>query len=174
MKALTGPWSVVAGLLLLGGALKAARPADTAGALRALGLPAPATLVRLGATTEVMIAAGALATGARLFAVLIAASYVVFLVFVFVALRSETPLSSCGCFGRVDTPPTFIHVGVNLAAAGVAVAAAIAPPPDFVSVVEDQPAWGVPFVFLTLIGIYLAFLMMTELPRVFAVLAVDS
>lgn len=168
MSALAGPWTIVSGLLLIGGALKAARPTDTAGALRAVGVPAPQALVRIGGAAEVAIAAGALATGARPLAALMAASYVVFLVFVIVALRNETPLSSCGCFGRVDTPPTLIHVGANLVAAGVAVAAVVDPPPDLSSVIADQPGWGIPFLFLVVLGVYLTFLALSALPRVFA------
>lgn len=168
MTALAGPWTVVCALLLLGGALKAARPADTARALRAVGFPGAPVLVRLGGIAEVAVAAGALATGARPLAILVAASYCAFLVFVGAALRREVPLSSCGCFGKVETPPTFVHVGLNLAAAGIAVTAAITPPPGFEAVLADQPAWGIPFVFLTSIGVYLVFLAMTALPRVFA------
>jgi hypothetical protein len=168
MTALAGPWVVVSGLLLLGGALKVARPGDTARALEAVGLPGSGTLVRLGGVGEVAIAAGALATGARFFAVLMAASYVAFLVFVIATLRKETPLSSCGCFGKEDTPPTLIHVCVNLVAAGVAVAAAITRPPSLASVVADQPGWGIPFLLLAAVGVYLAFLALTTLPRVLA------
>jgi hypothetical protein len=168
MTALAGPEAVVSGLLLFGGAFKAARPGDTARALRALGLPASASLVRLGGVAEIAIAAGALATAARPFAGLMAASYVGFLVFVVAAFRRETPLSSCGCFGKVDTPPTLIHVCVNLVAAGVAVAATITPPPGFASVVAVQPGWGIPFVLLVALGVYLTFLALTALPRVLA------
>jgi hypothetical protein len=168
MTALAGPWTVVCGLLLLGGALKAARPADTARALRALDVPGPERLIRLGGLAEVAIAAAALATGARSFALLVAASYVGFLVFVIAALRSDTPLSSCGCFGRIDTPPTWIHVCLNVVAAGIAVAAAITPPPGLASLAAEQPGWGIPFVFVAAVGVYLVFVMLTALPRLFA------
>jgi hypothetical protein len=168
VSALAGPWTIVTGLLLLGGALKAAQPADTARALEALGLHASKALVRAGGVAEVGIAAGALATGAWPFAAFVAGSYLVFLAFVVAALRSKTPLSSCGCFGRADTPPTLAHAGVNAAAAGVALAAVVAPLPGLASIVADQPGWGIPFLFLAVVGVYLTFLMLSALPRMFA------
>jgi hypothetical protein len=98
---------------------------------------------------------------------LVAVSYLMFLTFVVAALRSKTPLSSCGCFGRADTPPTLVHVAVNAAAAVVALAVVIAPVPGLASIIADQPAWGIPFLFLCVVGIYLVFLMLSALPRVF-------
>ena len=168
MNALAGPWTIVTGLLLLGGALKTAQPADTARALEALGVHGSKPMVRAGGGAEVGIAVGALVTGAWPFAALLAVSYLVFLAFVVAALRSKTPLSSCGCFGRADTPPTLVHVAVNAAAAGVALAAVVAPLPGLASIVADQPAWGIPFLFLGVVGVYVVFLMLSALPRVFA------
>jgi hypothetical protein len=167
VNALAGPWTIVTGLLLLGGVLKAAQPADTARALQALGVHASKRLVRTGGVAEVGIAAGALVTGAWPLAALVAISYLMFLTFVVAALRSKTPLSSCGCFGRADTPPTLVHVAVNAAAAVVALAVVVAPVPGLASIVADQPAWGIPFLFLCVVGIYLVFLMLSALPRVF-------
>jgi hypothetical protein len=168
MSALAGPWTIVTGLLLLGGTLKAAHPSDTARALEDLGLPVSEPLVRAGGLAEVAVAAIALTTGAWPFAALVALSYLLFLTFVVAALRSKTPVSSCGCFGRADTPPTFVHVAVNAAAAGVALAAVVAPLPGLASIVADQPAWGIPFLFLGVLGVYLVFLILSALPRVFA------
>ena len=168
MSALAGPWTIVTGLLLLGGALKAAQPADTARALDALGLRGSTALVRAGGVAEVGIAAGALVTGAWPFAALVAISYLLFLAFVAAALRSRTPLSSCGCFGHADTPPTLIHAGIDAAAAGVALAAVVAPLPSVASILADQPWWGIPFLFLAVVGVYLVFLVLSALPRVFA------
>ena len=52
---------------------------------------------------------------------LVAFAYAGFAVFVLVALRRGWALTSCGCFGRPDTPPTLTHVVLN---AGAAVSAA--------------------------------------------------
>ena len=125
MAALAGPFLVTTALLGGAGALKVARPAPTAGALRQMGLPASKTAVRIGATAELAVATGAMVDGSRPFAALVALSYLVFAAFVLVALRRDLPLSSCGCFGVEDTPPTPLHLVINLAAAATAATVAL-------------------------------------------------
>jgi hypothetical protein len=57
-------------------------------------------------------------------ALLVAASYLGFALFVVSALRSGKPVGTCGCFGRADTPPRPKHVVINaLLATGAAAAA---------------------------------------------------
>lgn len=112
-----------AGLLLLAaGAAKVADPSRTAVALAALGWTVPAGVVRAGALGEAVLGAATLAVGGRVTAALVALSYVGFGWFVVAALRAGTPIGSCGCFGRADTPPRWAHVAVDaaLAAAGLA------------------------------------------------------
>ena len=46
--------------------------------------------------------------------------YAGFTAFVVIALRRGGVLSSCGCFGRADTPPTRAHALVTGAASGTA------------------------------------------------------
>src|SRR5437870_3541035 len=129
MEALAGPVVVVAALLVLAGALKVARPAPTAGALRAMGLPARLALVRVLGLSEIAIGLAAGITFARPLLVLLAAAYLAFATFVIAALGANTPLQSCGCFGQTDTPPSPIHVGLNLAAAATAFGAALSGTP---------------------------------------------
>jgi len=123
VAALAGPFLAITGLLGAGGAVKVHRPDSTARALREMGVPAPPTLVRLGAGAEVAIAAAAVTWASPPFVALVALSYLGFAGFVLVALRRGVPLSSCGCFGVADTPPTYGHLALDLAAAAVAVAA---------------------------------------------------
>jgi hypothetical protein len=40
-------------------------------------------------------------------------SYTLFAAFVVAALVSGRPIGSCGCFGRLDVPPTWWHVAFN-------------------------------------------------------------
>jgi hypothetical protein len=60
----------------------------------------------------------------RPLAIGVALSYAGFTAFVLRALVGSSPLASCGCFGKIDTPPTPGHVVVTavlaLASAGVA------------------------------------------------------
>jgi hypothetical protein len=169
MSVLAGPFAVAAALLGLGGASKAAEPADTARALGTLGLPSSRLLVRAGGAAELVIGVGALAFGNRLFAVLVGLSYLGFLAFVVLALARHAPLSSCGCFGKADTPPSAIHVTVNALAVVVAATVVVAPGAGLPDVVGEQPLLGVPFLLLVAVGVYLTFLSLTLLPKTLAV-----
>jgi hypothetical protein len=117
-------------VLVVAGAAKVADPSRTAGALAALGWPSSAGLVRVVAAAELLVGAGTLVVGGPVLAALVALSYLGFAVFVVAALTSGTPIGSCGCLGRADTPPTPLHVLVDavLAAGALAAAATSADP----------------------------------------------
>jgi hypothetical protein len=173
VSVLAGPFAIAAVLLAVGGALKAVRPRDTAQALGAVGLRFPSwfsarAAVRVGGVVEAVIGVGALLTGGPVFAALVAASYLAFAAFVFVALRTGAPISSCGCFGKVDTPPSVVHIVINLAAAAVAIGAAIVVDVALPDVLRDQPLLGIPFLLLIVIGCSLVFLAFTALPKTMA------
>jgi hypothetical protein len=172
--ALAGPFAIAAALLALGGAAKAAQPSDTAHALGMLGLPGSRLFVRAGGVAELVIGVGALVYGLRIFAVLVAVSYTAFAGFVALALRRGAPISSCGCFGKADTPPSRLHMVVNVAAALVAAGLAIDPVGGITDVVADQPLLGVPFLLLVAVGVYLTFIVLTLLPRTLATLRIDE
>src|SRR4051794_33916874 len=138
MGAWAGPFLVAALLLTAAGALKAWDPTNTVGALRKAGLPAAPGLVRAGGVVEVVIGVTAVVTGAPAAAALVALSYALFTAFVVYALVRHLPIGSCGCFGKVDTPPSAVHIVLNLGAIVVATAVAVrggggggdrAPPP---------------------------------------------
>ena len=165
MDPLAAPFAVAALLLVLAGAQKANDPAPAQGALRALGLPDRRRLVQLGAVAELIIGAGALVIDGSVFPALVAASYLAFMVFVLAALRSGTPIESCGCFGREDTPPSLVHVIVNAGFAATATAVAIAGGIDLAEILADQPWSGVPFVLLVGLGAWLVTVAFTQLAR---------
>jgi hypothetical protein len=147
MAALLG----AAGLLLVAaGAAKVADPSRTAGALAALGwLSAPA-LVRTGALAETLLGAAALVVGGRILALLVAASYLGFALFVMTALRAKTPIGTCGCFGRADTPPKPVHVTVDALLATGAVAAAATDAPALL----DASWWTWPLAAILALAAY--------------------
>lgn len=165
MTVAAGPFAIAAALLVLAGVPKVLRPRDTVNALRAAGIPAPAVFVRVAAFAEVAIGVDALVNGNRPSAVLVALSYSVFTAFVVLALRRSTPLASCGCFGREDTPPSRLHVAVDAAAVAAAVAVAVDPGAGLPDVVRDQPLAGVPFLILLACGTFLTYLTLSALPR---------
>ena len=165
MGAWAGPFLVASLLLTVAGALKACDPATTAGALRRAGLPVPAIAVRIGGAFEVIVGVAAIVTGAPLPAALLACSYLLFTGFVVVALARHLPIGSCGCFGKVDTPPSVIHVVVNAGAIVSAIAVALGPGGGIAAVLADQELLGLPFLLLVAIATYTAFLALTILPQ---------
>ena len=171
MAALAGPFLVTTALLGAGGALKVVRPAPTAGALRQMGLPASPGLVRVGAAAELAIATAAIVDGSRPFSALVAISYVAFAAFVAAALRRNVPLSSCGCFGTEDTPPTAVHLALNVAGAAVAgaVALGVAAGGGLAEIARiEGTLLPTTFVASTVAAGWLAYVALTRLPRVLA------
>ena len=114
------------------------------------------------------MAVAALAVPSRVTAVLLAAMYAVFTAFVVTALRRGGVLSSCGCFGRADTPPTRAHAVVTGAASVVGLLVALDPPGAGAwSALADSGAWAVVglLALVALVG-FLAWQVMAVLPTV--------
>ena len=163
MDAMTGPYAAAAALLVVGGAPKAWAPADTARALRALRLPAGRPLVRALGVLEVVTGVLALTTSHRGVALAVAGWYAVFAVVVVLALRSDKPLASCGCFGKADTPPTRTHLALVVTASLAAGAAAARGPERLGPALLDDMAVAAPFVALTACVVWFAYLVMSRL-----------
>lgn len=165
MPAVTGPALAVAALLVLAGSQKLLDPTMTVGALRALRLPASPLLVRAGSAAELVLGAVAIAVGGPVLWALVAASYLAFAAFVAAALRSGTPIGTCGCFGREETPPHPSHVALNVAVAVVAVAAAATTSGPLVDGLFDDVGTGVALVVSATVTVGLLYAAFVELPR---------
>lgn len=154
-------------LLGLGGALELRRPAATVGALRAMGAPASASVVRLGAAVAVIISLGAVAGLGRPFALAVSLAYLLLAAFVLAALMRHVPLQSCGCFGKEDTPPTTGHLVVNVVGAVIAGAVALGPGGrGWASVhLDTSPVAVAVFSVLTAAVAAFAYLVLTAVPR---------
>ncbi|MGH9167443.1 MAG: MauE/DoxX family redox-associated membrane protein [Acidimicrobiia bacterium] len=172
MSALAGLFFACCALLGVAGFFKLLRPPTTQAALVSLGLPGSRRLVQAIGAAEVAIGAGAL-LGVRGSALLVMAAYLSFAGFVGAAIRRGPALSSCGCFGHPDAPPTVTHLVVNLGAAVAAGVAASAPLPGLMAVLADQPAGGVPFVLFIALTSYLLYLTLTALPAALAATRLD-
>lgn len=168
VNALGGPAVASAILLAIGGTSKLLRPANTSHALRGLRLPAAPSGVRLLAAAEIGVAVGALAGGGRYAWLLVAAAYLGFAGFVVFAMRRGGAVSSCGCFGAPDTPPTLVHVLVTTAASAVALATAGEPPGPLLDALVDMPLLGLPFLLVTGCCVWFAHAAVTVLPRTVA------
>lgn len=166
MNLLAGPFFAACLLMMAAGSLKALRPATTALALKSVGAAVPASLVRVGGATEAILAVAAIVAGGPIAAAAVAGSYAAFAGFVLLALRRGGVISSCGCFGKPDTPPTIAHIGVNVGAALVAAGYAFASAPALADVVRDQPLAGLPFIGLALLVAWLGYAVFAVLPLV--------
>jgi Methylamine utilisation protein MauE len=146
MGVLTGAFGVVSIVVVVSGVAKLMSPAPTADLLAALRLPNSTVIVRGFGSVEVVVGTAALLVGADVLAVVVAGLYVAFAAVVVAARRAGA--ASCGCFGATSAPPNVVHVVVNLASAGVAVAAAVTGATSVPDLLADQPAAGVPLLIL--------------------------
>jgi hypothetical protein len=168
---LVAPTMAAALLLAVAGAPKLVNPHDTRRALRSVGLPVPAVVVRAGGLLEVGIGTLALLRGGAVADGLVAASYLGFTGFVILALRSGGVVASCGCVGRPDTPPTLAHVLVTATFAVVAGVAATIGPTGVLTWVTSSAsaATQVAVIGFAVLLAWLAWLSLAELPRLRAI-----
>ena len=163
-----GITTIALALLAASGISKALDPDPTRGALKAARLPSFTALVIVLGVLEVVAAVAGIVAGGRWLAVA-AVLYLGFSMFTLAAVWGRIPVQSCGCFGRDDTPPTPLHIVYNIAAT-----AAIG-----YLILTDQQAvpWsnsGIEvalFIGLSLIGAYLSYLALSQLPRTLSMLS---
>ncbi len=173
MHLLAGPFAAFAILLAIAGVAKAARPLPTVRAMRSLSLPSrlsSAALVRCLGVGEALLAVTALVVAGPVPAALVALSYAAFAAFVTYARARGGSVSSCGCFGKPDTPPTAAHIVVNVLAAVIALGAAAWPARSPLGELARSPGAGVPLAALILVTAVLAYLALAEWPRLVAVI----
>jgi hypothetical protein len=171
MEVLTGPYTAAIGLLLVAGALKVAHPGAARPVLDAagLGVLARRPLIVLGGLAEVAAALTALLLPGRTGPALITAAYVLLAAFSFRAMRRGA--RSCGCFGDAErpSPPGWLHIGLDLAFAGLAAAvAATTPAEPLFEQIAAQPLAGLPLLACAVLCGWLAYLALTELPATLA------
>jgi hypothetical protein len=167
---LIGLYLIAAGLLCVAGVAKAAHPDDTALAMAALipgrlPLRLVCSIVRAGALAEAALGAVAIVFPRPLTAGLVALSYVVFSAVVVYARMRGGPLATCGCFGRPDTPPTALHLVIDLSLATVATTVALSAPAQSTLALQlaHQPWAGVPLLFVSAVGLWLTTLALSAL-----------
>lgn len=164
MPATAAPLWVFALLLVVSGASKVRAPSATEGALRASGLPGSRTLVRLLGTVEVVVGVAAIGLGTAATSAAVALLYLGFTGFVVNALVRDLPVGSCGCFGREDTPPTWIHVVLTAIGVAAGIAATVEAPGPVDQALRSASA---PLLVVLLTGVAFAFAYMslTALPK---------
>ena len=150
-------------LLVAAGATKLSRPAgDSAGLF---GFRARAGVVRLIGALEVAAGTAALLVGGPA----AWAVGILYAAFALVVLRAVLAgAESCGCFGRLDAPPSLIHVVGNLVLAAVSFAAADAHSPPVHAVAEatgNSPAVGAALAAVVALLAGLVLVSFTALPE---------
>jgi hypothetical protein len=158
-------WFLISSVLLVvSGIAKLVDPAPTVGALRAARLPHRSWQARGIGLTEIVVAVTAIVFGGIAVAG-VALMYLAFTVFVVVALHLDLPLSSCGCFGKSDTPPTWLHAGYN---ASAALAAAVVAAGGF-SGLDTVAGFGwfesAAYAGMVGLGVFASYLLLSELPQ---------
>ncbi|HET6817380.1 MAG TPA: MauE/DoxX family redox-associated membrane protein [Mycobacteriales bacterium] len=166
MGAWTAPLLVASALLAVAGAPKAVDPTNTVGALRSVGRRVPPLWVRIFGAAESALGVAALVSGAPAVTLLVALSYAGFSVFLLVALRSGGAVSSCGCLGRADTPPTRSHLAVTSSLALSCVIAAFSGAGGLASI--GWSAASVATVAFAVLASWLVWLVFTALPNLSA------
>ena len=166
MDAATVVYASAAVLLVIAGIAKALRPATTAALLADLGVPAVGAIDRTRMTFglgffEVGLGIVALVSEVSAVAVVVGVVYVVFAGTVLTAMRVGA--GSCGCFGRVDAPPSWWHVGGNLALGAASFVAATGRSP--LEVMDGQPLAGAGFVVIVGVLAGLEFIVFTAVPE---------
>jgi len=166
MVALAGPYFMFATLLVVSGLPKLSNPASTARALEGIGLPPRRWLGQAVGVAEIVVGVSAIAIGGRIPALAVALLYTGFAAFIVVAMRSSS-VKSCGCFGADDTPPSALHLIIDVAAAGFAAALVFNPVGDITAVMGATPWAGAPMLLLVVLGAWLALMVLAVLPAVF-------
>ncbi|MYH87535.1 MAG: hypothetical protein F4125_02745 [Acidimicrobiaceae bacterium] len=151
-------------LLVLAGVAKMFRPVPTTDLLASFGLPKVTALVVAIGAAESSVCIAALVVGGPILAAVTGALYLGFLAVVWRALAVGA--TTCGCFGRVDSPPSWLHVVGN---AGFAVVSFVAVAGDTpMQVMGDQPASGIGFVLGAGVIAGLALVAFTAVPEALA------
>jgi hypothetical protein len=142
---LAAPFYLAAGLLIASGIGKIARPAPAVDALAAGGLPGGPVAARALGAVEVLAGAAALWRPTTAAALVVAALYLAFALFL-VRLIRRGGATNCGCVGSGEAPPSWLHVVLDATAATVAVGVAVWDVPSLGSAVTASPMAGVPLV----------------------------
>jgi hypothetical protein len=143
---------LASGLLVVSGALKVRHPESAQPLLALLHVPLWLQRGRALGLLELCVGFGAVMTAAQPFIVAEAAAFGFFALVIGYVLAARIPLTSCGCAGTRQTPPSILHVGVDVAAAGAAAFAAVSRPGSLAAMWPRLELLGIP----TIVGIVTA------------------
>jgi hypothetical protein len=165
---LSGPYALLALLLIAAGASEAVSSEPVLRGLRGVGLPIRRWAVVVGAIGECILGVLALLSSSRPVALLVALSFLSFAAFIAAALRRPDLVSSCGCFGAEESPPTSLHLLIDVVLFGFAIGAVVHRPLPVRLFVVRHPALSVPFLAFVCLATWFVYLSVTELPQLAA------
>ncbi len=154
-----------AAMLVVAGVGKLIHPRSTAQALYTAGIPADDAAGRSLGVVEIVIGMAALVRPVPWTALSVAVIYAAFAGFVTFLIVARPQAASCGCAGGGDAPPSWVHVVLDLFAAGAAVSAAVVGVPSLMSVVADLGWLVVPAVIGLATAGWLAAIAVAEVPE---------
>jgi hypothetical protein len=151
-------------LLAIAGIFKVKEPAPTVGAMQALHLPSSMRLVRLMGLIEIVLGVSAALTGSAGVMALVGVAYFLFAIVVVAAMKAKTQIQSCGCFGKTDTPPSWLHLVSNVLFSIVSLVSALKGGKSFPELLANQSMHAIPFLVTFAVCLYLVILGLTVLP----------
>jgi hypothetical protein len=157
-----------AGLVIASGIEKLRRPGPAARALQAVRLPSGVWTARAIGIVEALVGLLSMFAPSRWSAGALAILYAAFAAFLLLLIRAKAPGATCGCLGSQETPPSLLHLGLDVAAATTAGVVALAPPAGIVSFSTRLPLFGFSFLLGTALIAYLAYLVAAYLPQMFS------
>jgi hypothetical protein len=159
------PFFIASALLAVAGLAKLRDPLPLARVLRQARLPSIPLGVRAFGLAETTAGVAGLIRPGFVTGVAVAALYVGFSVFLLWLLVRHIPVTSCGCLGAREAPPSVIHLALNACAAAAAVAvAAGAEPSGILPFAADLSYRAIPFVIGMTAIAYAAYLAVAFLP----------
>lgn len=153
-----------AALIAVAGMAKIGTPSATVGALEASRLPSSPRLVRMLGGLEVAVGVYAIVFGDVLAGAAVVVMYLGFNAFVVNALVRDLPVASCGCFGKEDTPPSWIHVAITVVGMAAGLLAVVSPPGDPAEILAGGSG-ALIFLGMTGVAFWFAYMSLTSLPK---------
>jgi len=159
---------VSASLLVVAGAGKIRDPSPASRALLDVGLPGGLTPVRVLGSVEVIAGAGSLIRPAPILGVTVFILYASFAAFIlYLRTRPHPERRTCGCLGRTESPPSALHVGMNVAAVLTGLLAAARGVPSLAEVLSEQGSMAPRYVVTLVIAAVLVSALVVYFPLLF-------
>jgi len=158
---------LAAGLSILAGTVKVARPDPAAQAMLDAGLPGTPRWARVVGAVEIGVGAWAWVRPAAGGAVALGVLYLVFAGYLGYLLVARPDAGSCGCAGPTPVPPSRLHLALDLVATGAAFGYAAAGGQSLLTWIDGLGWAAIPLGLGLVLAGWLAVIAVTEAPAAF-------